>query len=176
MQPVSISHYSIVNCLGGTSRALLSALCGNQSGLRHCDFGDVVLDTFIGRVPGLENVHLRSDLAMHDCRNNRLAQWALEQDEFAQKVAVARDQVGASRIGVFLGTSTSGIHETELAYRRRNGQTGALPADFHYVKAHSTHSSKSIHRVNNTPAVESTQTREQRMAQARASWERNRRM
>lgn len=46
----------------------------------------------------------------------------------------------------------------------------------HHAKAHSTHSSKSIHRVNNTPAVESTQTREQRMAQARANWERNRRM
>jgi 3-oxoacyl-[acyl-carrier-protein] synthase-1 len=34
---------------------------------------------------------------------------------------------------VFLGTSTSGILQTELAYRRRDPHTGALPADFHYA-------------------------------------------
>jgi 3-oxoacyl-[acyl-carrier-protein] synthase-1 len=34
---------------------------------------------------------------------------------------------------VFLGTSTSGILETELAYRRRDPVTGQLPSDFHYA-------------------------------------------
>ena len=140
MQPVSISHFSIVNCLGETPHKLLSALSRNQSGLRHCDFGDVALDTFIGRVAGLEAVRIRADLAVHDCRNNRLAQFALEQNEFAQKVAAARDKYSASRVGVFLGTSTSGIHETEIAYRRRDGVTGALPADFRYADAHNTYS------------------------------------
>src|SRR5688572_13648859 len=95
VQPVLISHTSAVNCLGDTSRALLSALAGNQSGLRHCDFDDVTLNTFIGRVPELEQVHLREDLARYDCRNNRLAQFALEQDGFAQGVAAARDKYGA---------------------------------------------------------------------------------
>jgi 3-oxoacyl-[acyl-carrier-protein] synthase-1 len=41
---------------------------------------------------------------------------------------------------VFLGTSTSGILETELAYRRRDPQSGALPADFRYRGAHNTFS------------------------------------
>lgn len=140
VQPVSISHFSIVNCLGETSHALLTALSRNQSGLRHCDFEDVALDTCIGRVAGLETVRIRADLAVHDCRNNRLAQFALEQDDFAQKVAVAREKYGASRMGIFLGTSTSGIRETELAYRRRDGVTGALPLDFHYADAHNTYS------------------------------------
>jgi 3-oxoacyl-[acyl-carrier-protein] synthase-1 len=36
---------------------------------------------------------------------------------------------------VFLGTSTSGILETELAWRRRDGH-GALPPDFNYRGAH----------------------------------------
>jgi 3-oxoacyl-[acyl-carrier-protein] synthase-1 len=140
VQPIFISHTSIVNCLGETSHALLSALSRNQSGLRHCDFGDVALDTFIGRVAGLETVSIRADLAVHDCRNNRLAQFALERNEFAQKVAAAREKYSAGRIGVFLGTSTSGIHETEIAYRRRDGVTGDLPTDFRYADTHNTYS------------------------------------
>jgi 3-oxoacyl-[acyl-carrier-protein] synthase-1 len=35
-----------------------------------------------------------------------------------------------NRVGVFLGTSTAGILQTELAYRRRDPATGALPDDF----------------------------------------------
>jgi 3-oxoacyl-[acyl-carrier-protein] synthase-1 len=41
---------------------------------------------------------------------------------------------------VFLGTSTSGILETELAYRRRDPVSGALPPDFRYRGAHNTFS------------------------------------
>jgi 3-oxoacyl-[acyl-carrier-protein] synthase-1 len=38
-----------------------------------------------------------------------------------------------------LGTSTSGILQTELAYRRR-GADGSLPGDFHYATTHNTYS------------------------------------
>jgi len=41
---------------------------------------------------------------------------------------------------VFLGTSTAGILQTELAYRRRDPATGALPADLHYAQTHNTYS------------------------------------
>ena len=41
---------------------------------------------------------------------------------------------------MFLGTSTSGILQTELAYRRRDPATGALPADFRYAQTHNTYS------------------------------------
>jgi 3-oxoacyl-[acyl-carrier-protein] synthase I len=41
---------------------------------------------------------------------------------------------------VFVGTSTSGILETELAYRRRDPQTQALPADFRYQATMNTYS------------------------------------
>jgi 3-oxoacyl-[acyl-carrier-protein] synthase-1 len=37
---------------------------------------------------------------------------------------------------VLIGTSTSGILQTELAYRRRDAATGALPADFRYGETH----------------------------------------
>ena len=48
----------------------------------------------------------------------------------AVDAAIAR--YGAHRIGVVIGTSTSGIGETEHALRH-HAATGALPADFHYA-------------------------------------------
>ena len=140
MQPLAISRYSIVNCLGAGGRAVFDALCEKRSGLTRCDFDDVTLDTWIGRVPGLESARVRSDLGTYDCRNNRLAQIGLEADSFASAVAAARARYGAARIGVFVGTSTSGILESEHAYRRRDAQTGALPRDFHYTETHNTYS------------------------------------
>jgi 3-oxoacyl-[acyl-carrier-protein] synthase I len=140
MQPLAISRYSIVNCLGAGSQAVFDALCEKRSGLAPCDFDDVKLDTWVGRVAGLESVHVRHDLGAYDCRNNRLAQLGLELDSFAGAVAAARTRYGAARIGVFVGTSTSGILETELAYRRRDPRTGALPPDFRYTETHNTHS------------------------------------
>ena len=54
-------------------------------------------------------------------------------------VAKACARWGAERIGVFLGTSTSGLLQTERAYRRRDAN-GALPADFHYGPTQNTYS------------------------------------
>ena len=94
----------------------------------------------IAEVAGLDAEPLRADLAAFECRNNRLAQLALEQDGFADAVRVARAQFGAARIGVFLGTSTSGILETEIAYRHRDPATGALPAALDYRRSHNSYS------------------------------------
>jgi 3-oxoacyl-[acyl-carrier-protein] synthase-1 len=140
MQPLLISHFSIVNSLGAGRNAMADALRGGRSGLVPCDFETVVLDTYIGQVAGLDEMKVRSDLAAYDCRNNRLAQQAVERDGFAAAVAAAVEKYGAARIGVFMATSTSGILQTELAYRRRDPQTGALPADFHYAETQNTFS------------------------------------
>ena len=140
MQPLVISRYSIVNCLGTGSRAIADAMRDRRSGLTPCDFETVKLDTHIGRVRGLEALPVRPDLAAYDCRNNRLAQLGIELDGFSGAVAQARERYGAARIGVFLGTSTSGIFETELAYRRRDPKTGALPPDYRYAQTHNTFS------------------------------------
>lgn len=140
MQPLAISHYSVVNCLGAGSRAIADALRDKRSGLAPCDFETVALDTYIGRVAGLEEARVRPDLVDYDCRNNRLAQLGIELDGFAGAVVEARDRYGAARIGVFMGTSTSGILATELAYRRRDPRTGALPPDYRYAETHNSYS------------------------------------
>lgn len=138
MQPLVISRLSIVNCLGAGSAALLDALRAGRSGLTPCDFESAALDTWIGKVAGIESVRMRPGLEEYDCRSNRLAQLGLEQDGFSDAVAAARARYGAERIGVFAGTSTSGILQTELAYRERDPATGALPAAFRYRTTQNT--------------------------------------
>lgn len=114
----------------------LSALSTDTCGLQPCDFEDVDLQTWIGAVQGLDEVSLPTCLAEFDCRNNRLANLGLEQDDFLGAVATAAENHGAERIGVFIGTSTSGLHSTEHAYRARDAQSGALPSSFRYRQTH----------------------------------------
>lgn len=108
--------------------------------MRHNDFESARLDTWIGRIDGLEDAPVPERLAAFDCRNNRLAQLGLRQDDFEQAVGRARDQYGAHRIAVLVGTSTSGIHETELAYRERDPGSGSLPSWFRYRETHNVFS------------------------------------
>ena len=111
-----------------------------SSGLSPCAFDTVDLATYTGEVAGVDAVTLPAQLAAFDCRNNRLAQLGLMQDGFAEAVHAAIVKYGEQRIGVFLGTSTSGILQTELAYRQRDPVSGALPADFNYGTTHNTFS------------------------------------
>jgi 3-oxoacyl-[acyl-carrier-protein] synthase-1 len=117
-----------------------TALDKVSSGLKPCAFETVELNTWIGEVAGVDDVRLPVPLAQHDCRNNRLAQLGLEADGFADAVRAVIARLGKRRIGVILGTSTAGILTTELAYRRRDAQTGALPPDFSYRTTHNTYS------------------------------------
>lgn len=139
MQPLALTHYTLISAIGSGLAATREALQAGRSGLRPCDFEDADLDTYIGRVPGVENAALAAPLAAYDCRNNRLAQLALRQDAFEAAVAQARARYGAARIAVVVGTSTSGILATEMAYRRRDA-AGALPADFRYRETHNVFS------------------------------------
>ncbi|MDO8412832.1 MAG: beta-ketoacyl-[acyl-carrier-protein] synthase family protein [Gallionellaceae bacterium] len=140
MQPLVISHFSIANSLGVGTTAVADALRNRHTGLAHCTFENVALDTYVGEVAGLGSFRVCADLADFDCRNNRLAQMGLEQDRLVDAVVAARKKYGAGRIGVFMGTSTSGLLQTELAYRRRDPHTGALPPDFHYAETQNTFS------------------------------------
>lgn len=140
MQALVISHKTISNSLGLGSTATLQAMRERRSGLIPCAFEDVDLETYIAKVAALDSYNVRSDLSAFDCRNNRLAQLCLEQDGFVAAIADARKKYGAARIGLFLGTSTSGILQTELAYRHLDAQSGALPADFHYAETQNSNS------------------------------------
>jgi 3-oxoacyl-[acyl-carrier-protein] synthase I len=140
LNPLWLSHFTATSSIGRGLDQTLAALRQRRAGLAPCAFDTVDLATFIGEVAGVDAVQLPAHLADFDCRNNRLALLGLTQDGFAEAVRAAIAKYGAQRIGVFLGTSTSGILQTELAYRRRDPVTGALPADFIYRTTHNTFS------------------------------------
>ena len=140
MKPLLLSHFTATSCIGRGLVPMLESLRQGRSGLKKCDFETVNLQTFIGEVVGVDDVKLPAHLKEFDCRNNRLAQLALEQDGFAQAIRDAAKKYGKQRIGVFIGTSTAGILQTELAYRRLDAVTGALPDDFYYHRTHNTFS------------------------------------
>jgi 3-oxoacyl-[acyl-carrier-protein] synthase-1 len=138
--PLQLTAYTLTTCLGLGLEANRKALREERSGLKPCDFESVSLATWIGEVAGVDAVQLPSHLSTFDCRNNRLVQMGLEADGFAQRVREAAERYGVDRVGVFLGTSTAGILQAELAYRRRDADTGALPADFDYGGTHNAFS------------------------------------
>jgi 3-oxoacyl-[acyl-carrier-protein] synthase-1 len=131
-----LTAFTGVNALGYGTAAILAALRRRASGLARCTFENAKVETFCGRVEGLDELPITEKLAHFDGRNNRLAAAALRQDGFEQAVAEARGRYGAQRIAVILGTSTSGILETEHAYRRRDPASGKLPADFRFRHTH----------------------------------------
>jgi 3-oxoacyl-[acyl-carrier-protein] synthase I len=135
MAPLILSRYSIVSALGKGLEQTSRALRDRRSGLRPCDFEDVRLATYIGRVEGVEDAPVGRDstsveLQRFDCRNNRLALLGLQQDGFIQAARDARERHGAHRVAVIIGSSTSGILETEHAYCHRDPQTGVLPSSY----------------------------------------------
>lgn len=129
-----------MNSLGVGRDATLGALRTGRGGLKPCTFETVELDTFVGEVPGVDDDVIPERLSNFDCRNNRLAHMALISDGFTAAVERAVSKYGAHRIGLFLGTSTSGILSSEQAYRQRDPETGALPASYDFAATHSTSS------------------------------------
>jgi 3-oxoacyl-[acyl-carrier-protein] synthase-1 len=140
MAPQLLEHFTATSCIGTGAAATLAALMQQRSGLAHCDFETVRIDTHIGEVPGVDARRLPQELHRFDCRNNRLADLALEQDGFLEAVRAAAARWGPRRVGVFIGTSTAGVLQTELAYRDRDPSNGALPQAFHYGTTHNSFS------------------------------------
>ena len=139
MNPLAITAYTATTALGRGKAAMLEALRRGKGGLKANDFDRAELRAWIGRVGGLEDAPIGGALAEFDCRNNRLAQIGLAQDGFKDAVSKAINRYGAKRVAVLLGTSTSGILRTELAYRQRDAE-GNLPRDLHYRHAQNLYS------------------------------------
>ncbi|MGA2779831.1 MAG: beta-ketoacyl-[acyl-carrier-protein] synthase family protein [Steroidobacteraceae bacterium] len=132
MTQLLLKAFTATSCIGRGLAQTLESLHGQHGGLRSCAFETVRLDTFVGEVAGVDAQALPTALRRYDCRNNRLAELGLRQDGFIEAVDEAAGRWGRGRIGVILGTSTSGILQAELAYRHRRANGGALPDDFDY--------------------------------------------
>ncbi|WP_284944732.1 beta-ketoacyl-[acyl-carrier-protein] synthase family protein [Acidisoma cladoniae] len=135
MLPLDITHSTVVSAIGRGTTATMESLRARRSGLIPCDFAEVT-HGYVGQVPGLDDHAMPPDLAAFDCRNHRLADLSLRTDGFMEAVAEARARLGAARIAVVVGTSTSGILSCEDAFRDRVTADGALPQSFDYTHTH----------------------------------------
>jgi 3-oxoacyl-[acyl-carrier-protein] synthase I len=134
---LQISAYTLGSCLGLGKAASWASIAQRRSGLSACHFEGLSLNTFVGEVPGLASVAVPTGLAAYNCRNNQLAELVLNTDGFRQAVQAAAQKYGRDRVGVYLGSSTSGLLSTELAYKERaaNAQE-ALPKWLRYSETH----------------------------------------
>jgi len=133
ISPLFITASSMINALGRGKTATFSALQEKQSGLRlskNLDFS-----TWLGKVNGVDDYPLEDHLSVFSCRNNQLAKLTLDTDGFRNAIKQAINKYGADRIGIFLGSSTSGSEETEKAYLKRD-EKGDLPADYDFMHTH----------------------------------------
>ncbi|SJM89931.1 Beta-ketoacyl-acyl-carrier-protein synthase I [Crenothrix polyspora] len=115
-------------CAVGNSRSevLARLLAGDRSGLMATDeFG---IRTIVGQVAS-ELPEIEPYYSIYNCRNNRLLLAAISQIRATVNEMIVR--YGADRIGVVLGTSTSGVRSTELALAYQ-AKFGTLPEQFHY--------------------------------------------
>lgn len=143
MPALAIRAHTATTALGRGRQAQADALRARRGGLRRNDFGDAAvaggrLDTWIGRVDGLEDAALPPQSARWECRNNRLAWLALQHDGVPEALASVCQRYGAQRVALVVGTSTSSIGASEEAYARL--QDGAFPADLARPIVHTPHS------------------------------------
>ena len=127
--PCRLSRPALVCSLGDDLQTISAALFSGIRGLS-------VSDRFTPGRPlpmGTVNVTLPETGAWpprHRSRNNQLLAAALGQ--LQPEIDAFRARQPDARIGVILGTSTSGIGETELALAASKG--GEWPDDFHYQR------------------------------------------
>jgi 3-oxoacyl-[acyl-carrier-protein] synthase-1 len=125
---VYLHALGMLNALGHDLESIVPALANARSsgtGAVQTAKGEV----FAGRVIAPLDVAPPAALERYDCRNNRLLLAALAQ--IAPAIESACERYGAHRIGVVLGTSTSGIEAAEASFSAA-AKGGAAPPQFEY--------------------------------------------
>lgn len=111
---VYVNQLTLTSAMGAGLSGMRRALSENRSGLTPSSWPDCDVPCFLGVVDVPGNVEVP---ASAQSRNNRLAEYALQQDGFSGHVAEAVRRHGSERVGLVMGTSTASIDRTEEAYR-----------------------------------------------------------
>ena len=124
-----INNLGIINALG-TNKAEVceNLLSNNNRGMQPYNTLFSGKKTWVGSITApLKKIPTK--LAQYDCRNNQLIISAFA--EIADDVIQLKTKYGATRIGIILGTSTSGILASELAFKTHQ-QQNSFPQNYRY--------------------------------------------
>jgi len=130
---VYLNHMGMVSSLGREPSVVLRRLLAGERGLWAESDWLEERDAYVGRIAESDLAVARGSVTQlgWDSRVNRLLLAALQDIEPQVRSAVSR--YGADRVGLVLGTSTSGILESEVALVQWSLQQ-TLPDDFSYWK------------------------------------------
>lgn len=132
---IRLLDYQSTTAAWPNREAIQHAITRQTSGLRRNDLPGSDIDTWIGRVAGIENI----DLGQWQCRNNALAHFCLQQGDFIASLTKVKQHYNSARIGLIVGSSTSAIDRTETAYQQLDAH-GLLASQFQQPLVHNPHS------------------------------------
>ncbi|MFC4891664.1 beta-ketoacyl-[acyl-carrier-protein] synthase family protein [Pseudofrancisella aestuarii] len=125
---VYLNDLGIINALGDDKNSVIGALFKNQTGVTESKNLISGRKTLVGSVKS--NLPLiPSNLSEYDCRNNRMLLHACLQIQPTIEQIITK--YGQNRVGIVLGTSTSGIDNGEKAFIY-NEENGHFPEEYSY--------------------------------------------
>lgn len=129
LQPCFLHGMGIINALGADAASVAQRLFQADTSGMQKEAGWVSgREMLVGRARGIL-AEIPHAFAHQASRNNQLLLSALQQIQPLAEAAISR--FGPARVGVVLGSSTSGMAEGEAAMLKQQ-QTGSLPAHYHY--------------------------------------------
>ncbi len=136
LDPVAVTAYTALSAAGCGNAAFYSALYHVRTGLGSVSLVDVEFATKVGEI-NIPLPEINHALQSYQCRNAQVALAALDfaEDQVRARIEQACADYGPERIGVIIGTSTSGLYETEFAYKKLLSE-GQMPDDFYFLNSH----------------------------------------
>ena len=131
---IVVADYNCVSAAGSDIDALRQSLANGKSGLRPNDLIHSQLETWIGRVEGVEDI----DIGPWQSRNNALAELGLMSGSIMANIDRLKSAYCPNRIGIVMGSSTSSIDRTESAYQAL-GDDGEITSPFFQPQVHNPH-------------------------------------
>ncbi|RBP53728.1 beta-ketoacyl-ACP synthase [Arenicella xantha] len=132
---IRLLDYQSTSAAGVNVAELRQSIDAQRSGLRKNDLPNSDLNTWVGRVAGIEACE--QTLGEWQSRNNALAALGYQQGDLRVNIDKLKQQYQPSRLGIVMGSSTSSIDRTESAYREL--QDDELSPPFRQARVHNPH-------------------------------------
>jgi len=134
--PVAITAMSSLSVCGLGNQALYQSLIKHETALAPLELFNVPFKNYVGEIK-TPLLSIQQTLNDYASRNSQVALATLNcpEGKVREQLEAAKIKYGTQRIGIIIGTSTSGLYETESAYASLL-QHDKMPQDFDFVKQH----------------------------------------